>query len=145
MENVTRPLALKIMILSYALLGVILTCVVIYSFYLFTSTGLADMSLLKLSFMKGIGLDYTNYSSHEMSVFVAEILPTLLTGYFCAIFLYFAKPSLFGIVFILDAIAFTSGFGYITKVIVFCMIYLPSTQSYFKTMKTLKEDPEKSV
>jgi len=142
MEQMKRPIPVKILIASYGLLTIGITVAICFSAYVGWVAENGSLSDYQVGFVQGMGFNEYSYSLSEAGIYAGRMGPTLLTGLLCLFFLLRNMPNLFLAVFALDALLLTSGGAYILKVVVLILFFIPVSQAYFKTDKQSKPTDE---
>ena len=134
------PIPVKIIITGYTVLalGVFLVCA--YAAYLGFNIDASTFTDFQRGFVEGLGYNQYNFSSGASGEFAGRFAPTVLACLLSIFAILRRMSGLFAIVFIIDALLFTGGIGYILKIIVIGLLAVPSSRSYFKKEPTIEEN-----
>ena len=127
-----KPIPIKIIICGYSILALVIVLISAYAAYIGVIIETSTLSDVQRAFVKGVGYNQYNFSSGAAGDFAGKFAPVLLVSLLSIFSVLRRMPGLFALVFVVDALLFTGGLGYLLKIIVIGLLAVPSSRSYFK-------------
>jgi len=131
-----RPIPVKIVIFAYAAVALLIIVASTYATYVGWVAENSTLSEYQIGFIQGMGFDPSTFRLSDSGAYSGAMAPTLLMSLLSFICLLKRWINVFFVLFILDAILFTGGIGYLFKVITAALLLAPSSHKYFKNKPT---------
>ncbi len=126
-----KPIPIKIVIFAYSLIAVLIFLSSIYAMYIGWAADNGNLSEYQSGFVQGMGFNPATFSFNDSAVYAGRMGPTFLIALLCILCLLKRWISAFVIIFIVDALLFTSSIGYLFKIITVVLLLLPPSRKYF--------------